>query len=1503
MKRLPILLLFICFAYNSFGQYTSINLPYPSDVCAGNDYVVSVYSVGISTGTALTIQLSNDDFNSNVIVIGSGNYTGNYPESITCNIPSNTAAGTYKIRATFISTPTGTFYNSSSFSVVKGTPGASLTGTFGFDACGSGVNVPITFTGSGPFTFSYKKDSESPLTQTAYTLPYNLYLSQAGTYTLLSVSNACGTGTVSPTQNNATVNITPPILTIGTPSDDNICIGNKIYVPFTSNQNCYGYTVQISDENGENFRNLPTETNYSFPNRLTATITDVGQPTASGYKLRIKVYANSVEYFSPVSTTTITLRQKSSYNVTVVDAVDYYNPNQIAKGENVKIRVTLTGTAPWILNFDNSALKITNNTYDLQVSPVSSKKYTFGPLVDGNGCVNSFEQSVDISVKDLIFKMRIQDNKNLDIYSHFRNYCKDEYLHVDYNVRGQMPEDSFKIQMANVNDLQNNIEDWQDVVFFRTGNDEILDVEIPAWVKTGKNRIRFVPKNTSLSYANTTVDYINDSFTPSSDFIVMNRSTGSITGESTIKISPNESFYIPYKFSGGPDFYANNFGSLKPYKPILVTDKGQTIDYNSLLIGGFNALTGITKVDTVTKNIKFYLYKVDANTAASGDLSCSERGFSHALDSLSVIVVPNDQTRSITVGNISGLNNLCGGSLVTIPFTTTGSFTAGTVYQVQLQEYNNSYSTNPNTNFFDVPTQAYTTPNQLTFTMPKSLGAYQDIYYKVRIVASNPNVIGTSAQWLVVTKQPPYIELSGDSYIQPGETGVIKIKAGYYPSFNFNISGGGWTSPSLSSYSYSTSYFQDYTVSINSGGIAGAQIDYLPINASNSCGNGEFVGRGRLNVVATPKIVLGTPTPSNTCQPTKILIPFTTNLSFENDNAFSAKVWHTYYGYEYIVPNVTVKKLSNSFEVSIPYQNLATTYNIKVFSKNPYATSNTANVFLKTSPYAYSSPSDVEVEYGDAVTLNYNIYDGTSPFNFTLDQGDKSLNILGSNSTYNHTITPQYSKNYYLTNLFDANNCQSVAAAPYQQVTVIEKKQAIEINRLSVSHLCSNANVNVYFLSSGTFTNFTLQLSDANGANFADISTTQSGNTLIGTIPNALPAGNNYRIRIKGITSGSPIFSLANNIGLTSVSGSLTATISGNQAIIKDQNSLYFTEQVATLKVDFTGIGPYKFNLYDGTNTTTIITHSNPYYFQVKPSNTTTYTLQNLSNDCGNGNVSGSATVNVVFLETGNASARICYGQTITVPFTQTGTFGPSTNYFIDLYYVIPYNNTRAFTSNIYSLPATVVGNTLQATIPNTLPVATGYEGYPNVSVYWVRVRTNNPKVIGTWSTNGGTSIGEGAPTVKILGSTNILSGQVATLTLQTDKLAGGISVVLNNGSSNETINFSGLSIPIEKYPITTTTYTVLNVANGCNISSTIGSPNSATVTVGACPPSQIVTITHTSGQVKKYETSGALTAINTIQSGANITYDSQKVILLNPGFQVNNNANFKAQIDGCGNF
>jgi hypothetical protein len=1490
-----------------FAQSSSAYLPYPADVCAGANYNVTVYPSSFTNGVTINILLSNDNFATSTN-IGSATYSGGYSQVISCVIPALTLAGTnYKVKADASGVLPANNFSSGTFSVATSTPSASLTGTISIQACGGTANLPVQIVGTGPFSYEYLRTGDfyaSSGTTTSNSPTITVY--QAGTYTLQNISNACGTGTISASPNNfATVSVTAPVLTIGTPSDDIVCIGNKIKVPFTSNQSCYDYKVQILDNTGDNFTNMTTEYDqFNLPGILIASIPNLSQTPGSGYKLRVKVQVNSDSYYSSPSSATLTLNAKPRINsVEILDPLDTNYPATIAKGENIKMSVGIEGIAPFVLKTGESIHSIpSGTTYNFQISPTADGRYLIGPLSDATGCVSEPNYYNDIEVKDYIFKNRILENNSLDIYTKFRIFCKNEYIHLDYNVRTAQHPDSILVQVAYYTDLQKGINDWTNAIFEKSGDNQ-LSIKIPNGLRKGRYSLRVVPKNPNHTYKSYDYTIINDDMIVT-DFILMDPAIAEMPGEDEIVIAPNEPFYLFYKFNGGPDYYGNSLGSLKVYKPVLKTNKGQTIKYSSILGLGFNALTGTTKVDTITKSIIYKLAGVEASTAAAGDISCSSSQSITITDSLSVRVIPVDPSRSISTGVIANANNLCAGSTITVPFTTIGTFNPGNVFTVQLQEFPSSFATEPISNFISVSTTPGLNPNELIATLPVNAINSNNSYYAVRVISSNPGVIGsTSSTKIYVDKRPPYIELTGNAYVLAGEQAKIKVKnSSSYPYFNYKITNGPWESSIINSGSYSLSYFSDFLVETPPTSTVGSTINYTSTTASNACGNSVNLGQGTVNIVSSPKITITSPLPTSNCNPVKLSVQYISDLFFGLENTFSAKVWHNYYGSPSYVSNVEIKKTGNSLLIAFPSVYVpvnGTTYFVQVFSNEPYANSNIVSFTMNNSPSFYYSPTNVNVDLGDATNLTYTIT-GSPNFNFSLStvDGEKSINTGLSNYVYN--ISPLFTKTYALSNLSDAN-CPTSLAPLGPLVTVIENKQKIEIKSFSKTSLCSGSSFNVPFLSDGTFSSFVLQLSDANGDNFVDISTSISGNTLTGTVPMSLPAGTNYRIRIKGtLTMGGTQYSLPNLFGLT-VKGSVTASISGSDYLVKNSNFLSFIVPDKELKVDFTGIGPYSFQLSDGTNSTVINTNSNPHFIKVNPAVTTTYSISNVSNECGVGTTSGNATINVVQLTAGIFSNDVCYGQVLSVPFTQVGTFSPSNQFFLDFQFIRPYNNTLAFSYNFRSLPATVSGNNLLVTIPNDFPLANGTFLISNSSYFKIRVRSTAPVALGSWGT-GNLGVYPGAPSVKILGSTNITTpGTFTSLSLVGSNVAGYTTVDYTiNGVGPNSLSFYGNELAFSVNPSVTTTYTLTSIYSACG-AGTLANPVTATITVGPCPVNQSMSLNLEPGTTRKFETSGILDAINTVKTGANIQYDAQRSIILNPGFKVENGAIFKAYIDGCG--
>lgn len=92
-----------------------------------------------------------------------------------------------------------------------------------------------------------------------------------------------------------------------------------------------------------------------------------------------------------------------------------------------------------------------------------------------------------------------------------------------------------------------------------------------------------------------------------------------------------------------------------------------------------------------------------------------------------------------------------------------------------------------------------------------------------------------------------------------------------------------------------------------------------------------------------------------------------------------------------------------------------------------------------------------------------------------------------------------------------------------------------------------------------------------------------------------------YRVTTK---NGNCAYAIS-TVDTVKVNPTPTATISGYNEVCEGQQS--------TIKIAFTGAAPWSFQYTDGTNITPVNTSSNPYYFNVTPVVTTTYTVTTIN--------------------------------------------------------------------------------------------------------------------------------------------------------------------------------------------------------------------------------------------------------------------------------------------------
>lgn len=261
-----------------------------------------------------------------------------------------------------------------------------------------------------------------------------------------------------------------------------------------------------------------------------------------------------------------------------------------------------------------------------------------------------------------------------------------------------------------------------------------------------------------------------------------------------------------------------------------------------------------------------------------------------------------------------------------------------------------------------------------------------------------------------------------------------------------------------------------------------------------------------------------------------------------------------------------------------------------------------------------------------------------------------------------------------------------------------------------------------------------------------------------------------------------------------------SATVSGSSTIDLGQT--------ATIRIRFTGDGPWIYALSDGTTDTT---DQQNHEIQVKPTTTTTYLLTNVANACGKGLPIGSAlvTVKIPTVNSGNPSvAEACAGKTFNVPFQQSGDFPAENTFKVQI-------ATENSDAKFVSIPSVASANIITATFPDTTRAGS----------YYVRVVSSgtNPDFTVKGSVSSITITASPLPVATITGTQTILVGDKADMKIETTGKAPW-TFTLSNGTKDSLITAAVTPYTFKLAPRTTTTYTISKVTNGCGTGKGAGS-------------------------------------------------------------------------------
>lgn len=252
----------------------------------------------------------------------------------------------------------------------------------------------------------------------------------------------------------------------------------------------------------------------------------------------------------------------------------------------------------------------------------------------------------------------------------------------------------------------------------------------------------------------------------------------------------------------------------------------------------------------------------------------------------------------------------------------------------------------------------------------------------------------------------------------------------------------------------------------------------------------------------------------------------------------------------------------------------------------------------------------------------------------------------------------------------------------------------VTVDALDKKVYCVGDSLKITFDLEGLFENnnqLFVEISDKFGRNYQRIESRFSGLLLGVKLPNDLPEGDDYRVRITA-TRPETVSPVSENFAIrTFPTASITAS-----------NTTIYAGETTYLTVNLGGSGTWSYDLSDGTSIKN--TRSNSYQIAKTLNETTTFSVLSVKNVCGEGSKGNSVKINIIQPQIQTeafTTTTLCQGQSIKLGITILGTLSPDNQLVMQ----ISDNSGQ----NYVDLPTQVSLFTLSAQIPPAFQVGTGY--------------------------------------------------------------------------------------------------------------------------------------------------------------------------------------------------
>jgi PKD repeat protein len=279
---------------------------------------------------------------------------------------------------------------------------------------GGSANIPVSFTGTPPFSFTYTVNNLNPVTvSNTHSNPYIISATVPGSYNVTAFTDTASTATCLTGTTDVILNPAPTAAITNTVTS--VCSGESVQIPvnFTGNWP-YSFTYTLNAANPVSIDNIYSDT-YTISASAPGTYTLAS--LSGGGCMGSNLSGSAV----------ISLNQSPHAEISNLTTT-------VCAGQSTAIPVHFTGTPPWSLtyNIDNQNPEVVNNITDsnylLNVSAAGN--YQIVVLSDANCSSGTFSGAAMVAINSLPTATILSNNVSV---------CNGEATTIEIGFTGMAP--------------------------------------------------------------------------------------------------------------------------------------------------------------------------------------------------------------------------------------------------------------------------------------------------------------------------------------------------------------------------------------------------------------------------------------------------------------------------------------------------------------------------------------------------------------------------------------------------------------------------------------------------------------------------------------------------------------------------------------------------------------------------------------------------------------------------------------------------------------------------------------------------------------------------------------------------------------------------------------------------------------------------------------------------------------------------------------------------------